>query len=113
MPDTFDKWVARIEASESITVSTIEAQFGDGYKQIAANGLNAARETWTLSCNGEKEDMRELRAFLKAHVTSSFWWVNPWGDKQLYLVKADSIAPKFVNGEFAEINFTFVQTFAP
>lgn len=113
MPDTFDKWHARIEATEDITIATVQAQFGDGYKQIASNGLNAALESWSLTCNGRREDMFELRAFLKSHVISSFWWVNPWGEKKLYRVKSDSIAPKFVNGELAEISFTFEQSFAP
>jgi len=57
--------------------------------------------------------MASVRAFLKTHVTTSFWWTNPWGEKKLYRVKADSINPKFINGGFAEISFTFEQSFAP
>ncbi|KYP85545.1 tail protein, partial [bacteria symbiont BFo1 of Frankliniella occidentalis] len=39
--------------------------------------------------------------------------VNPWGEKKLYRVKADSIRPNFINGNFVEIAFTFEQSFAP
>ena len=42
--DTFN-WCARVEASEQITVSTIQAQFGDGYKQIAGRGVNEQAES--------------------------------------------------------------------
>jgi len=110
--DTFN-WCARVEASEQITVSTIQAQFGDGYKQIAGRGVNEQAESWSLTCNGQKAVMAEVRAFLRNHVTSSFWWTNPWGEKKLYRVKSDSINPKFVNGNFAEIAFIFEQVFAP
>lgn len=106
-------WCARVEASEQITVSTIQAQFGDGYKQIAGRGVNEQAESWSLTCNGQKAVMAEVRAFLRSHVTASFWWINPWGEKKLYRVKSDSINPKFVNGNFAEIAFTFEQAFAP
>ncbi|MCU5775235.1 phage tail protein [Winslowiella arboricola] len=108
--DTFS-WCVRIGASENIKVSTIQSQFGDGYKQIAGNGINPSAETWNLSCNGSLAEMALVRAFLKSHVTESFWWTNAWGEKKRYLVKSDSIAPVFVNGNFAEIVFVFEQSF--
>ncbi|MBW1251950.1 phage tail protein [Pantoea allii] len=110
--DTFT-WCARVEASEQVAVSVIQAQFGDGYKQVAGRGINDQSESWSLTCNGNKTAMAEVRTFLRSHVTASFWWTNPWGEKNLYRVKADSINPKFVNGSFAEIAFTFEQAFAP
>ncbi len=106
-------WCVRTGAAEELTVSTMEAQFGDGYKQVAGTGINSARESWPVSCSGQKNEMAELRAFLKAHVTTSCWWVNPWGERKLYRVKADSIWPSFINGNFVEIGFTFEQAFAP
>ncbi|WP_243077749.1 phage tail protein [Pantoea sp. MQR6] len=110
--DTFI-WCARTEASEQLNVSAIQAQFGDGYKQIAGKGINDAAESWSLSCNGKVSAMAPVREFLKAHVTASFWWTNPWGEKKLYRVKSDSINPKFINGNFVEVAFTFEQSFAP
>ncbi|WP_261666887.1 phage tail protein [Erwinia mallotivora] len=110
--DTFT-WCARTEASEQLTVSTIQSQFGDGYKQIASKGINDAAESWTLTVNGRLSEMAAVRTFLKSHVITSFWWTNPWGEKKLYRVKSDSVNPKFVNGNFVEIAFTFEQAFAP
>lgn len=110
--DTFT-WCARTEASEQLNVATIQAQFGDGYKQIAGKGINEESESWSLACNGRLAAMAHVRAFLKGHVTTSFWWTNPWGEKKLYRVKSDSINPKFLNGDFVEISFTFEQAFAP
>jgi phage-related protein len=109
--DTFT-WATRLQASEQISVSVLLAQFGDGYKQIAGRGINDQAETWTLTCNGKKSPMTEVRTFLLSHVTTSFWWTNPWGEEKLYRVKSDSVNPKFINGDFVEIAFTFEQAFA-
>ncbi|WP_262207516.1 phage tail protein [Serratia proteamaculans] len=110
--DTFN-WPVRLQASEDINISIIQVQFGDGYKQVASSGLNAAVETWSLSCNGESSNISVVRDFLKSHAIQSFWWTNPWGEKKLYRVKSDSIKPKFINGMFVDITFTFEQAFAP
>lgn len=112
MTDTFT-WAARVDASEDLTVATLSAQFGDGYKQVAGSGMNAAVESWSLTCNGSRAEMVAIRAFLKSHITTAFWWTNAWGDRQLYRVKSDSISTKFIHGELAEISFKFEQAFAP
>lgn len=82
------------------------------YKGVSA-GINTAVELWAQSCNGSKADMLALRQFMKAHVLASFRRTNPWGEKHLYQVNPDSINPKFINGNLAEIAFTFEQAFAP
>ncbi|MDU4094257.1 MAG: phage tail protein [Pantoea sp.] len=110
--DEFD-WRVRVGATEELTISTMQAQFGDDYKQVAGTGINGEHESWPVSCSGNKTEMAKVRAFLKAHVTASCWWINPWGERKLYRVKADSIRPAFVNGNFVEIAFTFEQAFAP
>ncbi|MBV7404544.1 phage tail protein [Enterobacter sp. ENT03] len=110
--DTFT-WCVRTDASGTTNVATLQAQFGDGYKQVASAGINTAAETWNLTCSGKLSAMKPVREFLLNHVTKSFWWVNPWGEKKLYRVKADSVSPTFPNGGFVEISFVFEQAFAP
>jgi phage-related protein len=110
--DTFT-WCVRTDASGSTNVATLQAQFGDGYKQVASAGINTAAETWNLTCSGKLAAMKPVREFLLSHVIKSFWWVNPWGEKKLYRVKADSVSPTFPNGGFVEISFVFEQAFAP
>lgn len=110
--DTFS-WKTRKSAQGTESVSTVQAQFGDGYKQIAGNGINTASEIWNLDWTGTREDAAELRDFLRSHVISSFWWINPWGEKNLYRVKFDSIAVSFPTGKKATLSFTFEQAFAP
>ena len=110
--DTFT-WCVRTGANEQISKSVYQAKFGDGYEQVAENGINSDQETWPLTCSGNLEDMRPVRAFLKSHITTSFWWENPWGETKLYRVKYDSVNPNFINGNFVEISFTFVQAYSP
>ena len=110
--DTFDYCVS-IGASGTLPVKTSSAQFGDGYKQVSGVGLNDALETWELTSKGRPENMLGVRNFLSSHCVHSFYWTNPWGEKKLYRVKADSIAPSFVYGNWAEISFTFEEAVAP
>lgn len=110
--DTFD-WCVRTGATEEVNVATLQAQFGDGYKQVAGSGINSAMDSWPVTCSGSKSEMKVVREFFKNHVTTSFWWENPWGDKNLYRVRADSIRPNFINGNFVEIAVTFDRAFAP
>lgn len=110
--ESFD-WPVRVGASEDINIATQEIQFGDGYKQVSGVGINQDNASWDLSCNGKLSEISLIRTFLKSHVTVSFWWVNPWGEKKLYRVKRDSIKPVFTNGQFVEINFVFEQAYMP
>lgn len=110
--DTFT-WGVLVGGSEALNVSIMQAQFGDGYKQIASSGINSSIETWSLSRRDTVEKIATVRTFLKAHVISSFWWTNPWGERHLYRVKNDSIATKWITESFVELSFTFEQAFAP
>lgn len=53
--DTFT-WRTQKSAQGTDTVRTLQAQFGDGYKQVAASGITAKAETWNLSWTGKKSE---------------------------------------------------------
>ena len=112
MTDTFN-WRTRKTAQGTENVRTLQAQFGDGYKQIVGMGINDKSETWNLDWTGTRSEAAVLRAFLMSHVTASFWWTNPWGEKNIYRVKADSFSVSFPSGIKATVAFTFEQAFAP
>ena len=57
--DTFT-WCVRTGANEQISKSVYQAKFGDGYEQVAENGINSDQETWPLTCSGNLEDMRPV-----------------------------------------------------
>ena len=44
-------WIADYDAGEDTTPRVLAAQFGDGYKQRAADGLNSQLRTWNWAFN--------------------------------------------------------------
>lgn len=60
-------WVADYDAEESTSPRVLVAQFGDGYKQRAADGLNNQLRTWSWSFNNRSlTDASDIIDFLKA-----------------------------------------------
>ncbi|MCK7252845.1 phage tail protein [Enterobacter roggenkampii] len=112
MIDTF-MWPTQVSPTATDTINLYTAQFGDGYEQVAVNGINNIAEQWDLTWTGKKKDVAAIRAFLHSHANQSFWWTNPWGEKKLFRVKPDSIKPTFVSGKVVTLGFSFKQAFAP
>ncbi|HEM8742856.1 TPA: phage tail protein [Enterobacter sichuanensis] len=112
MTDTFT-WSTQVSPTETDTIDLFTAQFGDGYEQVAVNGINNIAEQWELTWTGKKKDVAAIRAFLHSHAHQSFWWSNPWGEKKLYRVEPDSIKSTFVSGKVVTLGFSFKQAFAP
>ncbi|WP_241616879.1 phage tail protein [Rosenbergiella epipactidis] len=110
--DTFS-YCVQIGATGTVPVKVNSAQFDDGYKQVSGVGINSVAETWNLTSKGALADMQKVRDFLTSHCASSFYWKNPWGETKMYRVKAHSITPNFVTGQYVELSFTFEQAFAP
>lgn len=112
MKDIF-LWKTQVAPTATDTVNIFSAQFGDGYEQVAFNGINNVVEQWDLTWTGKKNDVAAIRAFLHSHAHLSFWWMNPWGEEKLYRVKPDSIKPTFISGKVVTLAFSFKQAFAP
>lgn len=110
--DTFT-WQTQAQPTGAENMSVIAVQFGDGYKQVASSGLNATTQSWTLSLTDIKSNVVPIRAFLQKHIITSFFWLNPWGEKKLYRVKADSISSTFITAEVITLSFTFEEAYTP
>ncbi|UAN43834.1 phage tail protein [Serratia sp. JSRIV001] len=110
--DTFT-WRIQGQPEGSYAQRVRTAQFGDGYKQVAGNGLNIETQTWPLSFTGQKAQMLPLLEFARSHTTKSFFWTPPYGVKGLYRVVADSIKATPVGGSVMTVSATFEQAFAP
>lgn len=68
------------------TVKTI--QFGDGYEQRQAYGLNTSPQAWSLNfANREETEADEIDDFLEARGgTESFDWTPPGDDDAIKVV---------------------------
>lgn len=89
-----------------------EVEFGDGYKQVAGDGINTESQSWSFVYTGHKSEVMPIFSFIRSHTAKSFIWVPPFGDKGLYRVKADSITLKPIGGSSITITATFEQAFS-
>jgi phage-related protein len=76
MTDTFN-WDVLQEPTGTTTLRMRSAQFGDGYAQDAADGLNPVVANWPVSVKGNAALIGPIKDFLKAHVGVSFFWTPP------------------------------------
>ncbi|MCP9269858.1 phage tail protein [Xenorhabdus sp. XENO-1] len=108
------KWRTQIQDSPSgefkHRVKSIE--FGDGYKQVVADGINSETQLWPYSYLGAKEEVAPIFQFIRNHTAKSFIWRPPFGEKGLYRVKSDSITMTPMAGGIMKISAIFEQAFS-
>jgi phage-related protein len=107
-----------VQASPTATVSfaTLDAQFGDGYSQSAADGINNKAQSWSIRIRGLKGadcvpsvDMQAAYEFLDAHGGwKSFQWTTPEGYTGLFLCKNYGWQK---DGDVRTLNGNFVEVF--
>lgn len=111
MTETFI-WCPFIEPTGTGTLRTKKAQFGDGYKQVAADGLNNESESWPLTFRGKEAYIREILAFLRARKGSeSFYWTPPLGEQTYWTCDTYGTTP--LGGGMFTLTATFEQYFQP
>lgn len=100
MPEVFT-WKVRAEPTGNIAMRTLTTNFGDGYSQDAADGINPRMQSWNVQFRGPSvpalctpgTNIRAVDEFLTARGGhQSFYWTPPQGQRGLYLCKAWSIA---------------------
>lgn len=90
---------------------TFEAQYGDGYTQRGANGINNNPESWSLTFD-ERDDVEAsaIMSFLDtANAVSSFYWTNMDGVTNLYICRTYSRA--YEDEDKNQVQATFDQVF--
>ncbi|MDH0745728.1 phage tail protein [Pseudomonas sp. GD03842] len=111
MPETFS-WCPVVEPTGDGIMKTKKAQFGDGYKQVAADGINNRSETWPLTFRGSEAYIKPIKQFLLDRGGSqSFYWTPPLGEQSLWTCETYGITP--LGGGMYTLTATFDQFFAP
>lgn len=87
------------------------AQFGDGYEQVAENGINSTAIQVPMKHVGAEAEVNAIRDFLLAHTVKAFIMTPPGEDKGLYRVVADSVRKNQINSKFAELTFTIKRAY--
>ncbi|MCU6219851.1 phage tail protein [Enterobacter cloacae] len=108
-------WETQIQAGMegSFSLKTRSATFGDGYEQIAGEGINPEKQSWPVTLTGKKADMLQALKFFRSHVTKSFIWTSPVGETGLYRIEAESIKSQPLSSKVITISATFKQAYAP
>lgn len=105
-------WCPRVNASADIKFRTRKAQFGDGYSQVAGDGLNPRGQEWALEFVGDEKTISAIAAFLDRHGgTKSFKWKPPLN--ALGLWRCESYKPTALGADNYSLSAQFVQAFAP
>lgn len=98
-------------ATNDVQPKLRKAQFGDGYSQRQADGINNAKEVWTVSfADRASTEIDAIETFLKGLNGAYFTWIPP----------RQSVAKKFIcekwsrsinKGNIDSINAVFEQVF--
>lgn len=59
-------WRVTTQSSGAGEFRTKKSQFGDGYSQEVADGLNTDMQTWSVSATGVEADIAPMVAFVRA-----------------------------------------------
>ncbi|MGY6256537.1 phage tail protein [Paraburkholderia caledonica] len=113
MADTFT-WVPTVAGTSGSTTERVrKAQFGDGYAQRIADGINGESSSFNLQFTDDAATISAILAFLKSHAgaTSFNWTPLLWTAPGLFTCEKYSQPTK--DGSAYTITATFDQTFAP
>ncbi|MFF0976162.1 phage tail protein, partial [Proteus mirabilis] len=63
------KWRTQIQDSPSgeFKHRIKEVEFGDGYKQVAGDGINPESQTWPFAYMGLKDEVMPIFKFIRRH----------------------------------------------
>ena len=104
-------WLLNYPAKLQRKPKLLEATFGDGYYQRAADGINNDLETWTLNATGVPFDVaEEIESFLEARGGWEYFaWKAPKANAPYknYICKEWDIS--YNDEDDASVSFTFIE----
>lgn len=105
-------WSHDRDPSGSTSFRTKSAQFGDGYKQSAPDGINSRSQKWSLTFTGTTAKISAIRAFLDARGGwEPFEWTTPLGEVGFFL--ASEYSATSLGHGIERVSVTFEQDFSP
>jgi phage-related protein len=105
-------WGVDGKTNGSSKFSVLATQFGDGYKQTAANGINNKSQSWPVSFTGYPAKISAIKTFLDARAGfASFLWTPPNGVQGYY--RCEGYDEQHQGGTLWRLTCTFEQGFQP
>ncbi|MDR1351491.1 MAG: phage tail protein [Zoogloeaceae bacterium] len=101
-------WTHDWDASLDEEPATLRAEFGDGYAQVVAAGINCNPRKWAITFNNREEaEINKIVAFLRANYLG-FDWTDPdgqpgrWECKSWQSVRQKALL-KSLSADFEEV----------
>lgn len=113
MAETFD-WRPTVDSTSGTVATKVRsAQFGDGYQQRLADGLNNVQSTYTLQFRGDETKVWAIYDFLVARGGAESFWYTHYTSRPARLFYCETWSEPVSDGPAFTITATFVQTFSP
>lgn len=110
MAETFT-WNTERGVTPNIEYKTTEIQFGDGYRQVVAEGINNKEESYPVTFHAYENDSKLIKAFFDRHKgVKSFFWTPPLEPIGLY--SCNDAKPVAQGGGLYVWTATFVKVYA-
>lgn len=111
---TFD-WAESPGTRLSEAPKVRSTQFGDGYMQRQADGLNSITEQWELVFKAvAREAGDELIGFLRTQAgVTAFSWAPVWATASILVLCPEWTRTELDDFGFSDITAKFMQTFEP
>lgn len=110
MTDTFT-WRVNNDSEGTGQLATYRAQFGDGYSQEQARGLNNDSQNWNVNVAGYASQIAPILEFIRDHAGESFFWTPPLSEQGYFTCK--TYRTREMGGSLFVLSMTFEQVFRP
>ena len=109
MAEVFE-WDPSVDPTGNTKFRNRSAQFGNGYRQVAEDGINGEEQSWPLTFGGDASEVKPIRDFLRRHKGATpFQWTPPLGDPALWTCAEFNVTPH--GSELYTLTATFEQYF--
>lgn len=108
--ETF-KWKVERNITPTIDYRVIETTFGDGYKQLSADGINTKNASYTIRVHARTNEAIEIMSFFDRHKgIKSFFWTPPLDTIGLFTCRDPAWNDE--GGGLYSITGTFVKSYS-
>lgn len=107
-------WPLQVDGSGEVSAThkVRSVALGDGYEQLASDGINTKRLAYPLVWKGDPVTAKQISDFLDAHTIRAFVFTPPGGVKGLYRVKPGSeIVNTFISTRVRGVKADLIQAF--
>ncbi len=102
-------WRVTTETTGNVKGVVNRTQYGDGYAQSSADGINHMKGTFPVVLVGYTAEVTPARDFIEAHFGESFRWKPPLRNEGYFY--CDEYDYNEIGGGFYRFSATFTQTY--